>query len=127
MTPQANKSLIREYLEALRKDKSRDTLDRFIAEEDLKQHIAMYEASLPGYWIEVEDIVAEDDKVVVRGTGHGVHTGQLMDIAPTGREVAFTLFITYRIADGKIVEHWMLADMLTLLQQVGALPAPAKS
>jgi predicted ester cyclase len=48
-----------------------------------------------------------------------------MDIAPTGREVAITLFITYRIANGKIVEHWMLADMLSLLQQVGALPAPA--
>lgn len=127
MTAETNKAFVQEYLEAIRKDKSRHTLDRFIAEEELKQHIAMFEASLPGYWIEAEDMVAEDDKVVVRGTVHGVHAGQLMDIAATGRQVAFTIFITYRIADGKIVEHWMLVDMLALLQQVGALPVPSQS
>jgi predicted ester cyclase len=126
MTTESNKALIREYLAAIRKDKNPDTLDTYIAEDDLKQHIAMYEASLPGYWIEAEDMIAEGDKVVVRGTVHGVHTGQLMDIAPTGRAITITLFITYRIANGKIVEHWMLPDMLSLLQQVGALPAPAQ-
>ena len=125
MTTESNKAFIREYLEALRKDKDPETLDRYIAEEDLKQHVAMYDASLPGYWIEVEDVMAEGDKVSVRGMVRGVHNGQLMDIGPTGREVAITLFITYRIANGKIVEHWMLADMLSLLQQVGALPSPA--
>ena len=125
MTTESNKAFIREYLEALRKDKDPETLDRYIAEEDLKQHVAMYDASLPGYWIEVEDVMAEGDKVSVRGMVRGVHNGQLMDIGPTGREVAITLFITYRIANGKIVEHWMLADMLSLLQQVGALQSPA--
>jgi predicted ester cyclase len=125
MTTESNKAFIRDYLEAIRKDKSPETLNAYIAEDDLKQHIAMYEASLPGYWIEAEDMIAEGDKVALRGTVRGVHSGQLMDIAPTGREVSITLFITYRIANGKIVEHWMLADMLSLLQQVGALPAPA--
>jgi predicted ester cyclase len=46
-----------------------------------------------------------------------------MNIPPSGKSIAVTLFITYRIANGKIVEHWMLADMLTLLQQIGAVPA----
>jgi predicted ester cyclase len=126
MTTESNKTFMQEYLTAIRKDKNPDTLDQYIAEDELKQHIAMYETSLPGYWIEVEDLIAEGDKVAVRGTVHGVHNGQLMNIAPTGREVAFTLFITYRIVNGKIVEHWMLPDMLSLLQQVGALPAPAQ-
>lgn len=122
MTTESNKAFIRDYLEALRKDKNPETLDAYIAEDDLKQHIAMYEASLPGYWIEADDMIAEGDKVALWGTVRGVHNGQLMDIAPTGRDVAISMFITYRIADGKIVEHWMLADMLSLLQQVGALP-----
>ena len=125
MTTESNKAFIREYLEALRKDKNPETLDRYIAEDDLKHHIAMYDVALPGYWIEVEDMMAEGDKVALRGMVRGVHNGQLMDIGPTGREVAIALFITYRIADGKIVEHWMLADMLSLLQQVGAVPSPA--
>lgn len=125
MTTESSKAFIREYIEAVSKDKSPETLDRYIAEEDLKHHIAMYDASLPGYSIEVEDMIAEGDKVTLRGMVRGVHNGPLMDIGPTGREVAISMFITYRIADGKIVEHWMLVDMLGLLQQIGAIPSPA--
>lgn len=125
MSAESNKALIKDYLKALRKDKRPVTLDKYIAEEELKQHIAMYDVSLPGYWIEAEDLVAEGDKVVVRGMIHGVQTGPLMNIPPTGKEVSFAIFITYRIANHKIVEHWMLVDMLTLMQQIGALPAPS--
>jgi predicted ester cyclase len=127
MNTESNKALVQQYLDALRKDKSPATLEKYMTDEDLKHHIAMYDVSLPGYWLEAEDMVAEGDKVTVRGMCHGVHTGDLMGIAPTGKEVNFPLFITYRIANGKIVEHWMLPDMLTLLQQVGAMPAPAKA
>src|SRR5713226_4460200 len=101
MTTETNKQFIKRYLDAIRKDKSAATLNTFIAEEELKQHIAMYEAALPGYWIEAQDTIAEGDKVAVRGLVHGVHKGNLMNIPPTGKEVNFQLFITYRIADGK--------------------------
>lgn len=125
MTVEANKALVRRYFDAVRLDKSPATLDRFIAEADLKQHIALYEASFPGYWIEEEDLIAEGDRVMVRGTVRGIHTGDLMGIPPTGTEVAAPLFIVYRIADDKIVEHWMLVDMPALLRQLGPVPAAA--
>jgi predicted ester cyclase len=125
MSTDTNKAFISRYLNALRHDKSQETLDTFIAEDELKQHIAMYEVSLPGYWLEAEDLIAEGDQVAVRGKVRGVHNGQLMSIAPTGKEVAVPIFITYRIANGKIVQHWMLVDMLDLLQQLGAAPALA--
>jgi predicted ester cyclase len=121
MTTETSKQFIRCYFDALRKDKSIATLNTFIADEELKQHIAMYESAFPGYWIEHQETIAEGDKVVVRGIVRGVHKGNLMNIPPTGKEVSFQLVITCRIADGKIVEHWMLADMLSLLQQVSAL------
>ena len=127
MTTETNKTLVKEYFAALRKDKSPATVDRYMADEDLKHHIALYETVLPGYWIEVEDLVAEGDKVVVRGTVHGVHNGPLNEIPPTGKQVAIALFIIYRIANGKIVDHWMLTDMLALLQQIGAMPTPSQS
>ena len=47
-----------------------------------------------------------------------------MGITPTNKAVSFPLMITYRIANNKIVEHWMLADMMSLMQQLGALPTP---
>ena len=68
----------------------------------------MYEASFPGYWLEAEDMIAEGDQVALRGKVRGVHGGDLMGIPPTGREVSVPIHITYRIADGKIVQHWML-------------------
>ena len=123
MTADANKSLVTRYMEALRRDKSSETLAAFVADEDLKQHIAPYEASFPGYWIEPEDLITEGDRVVLGGMVRGVHRGALMDIAPTGREVAVPIFIAYRIAGGKIVEHWMLVDMPELLRQIGSAPA----
>ena len=127
MTTETAKLFIQQYFDAIRKDKTPATLNKFISDEELKQHIAMYDAALPGYWIEALDMIVEGDRVAVRGTVHGVHNGALMNIAPTGKTVAFPLFIIYRIADGKIAEHWMLADMMGLLQQVGAMPSPAQA
>lgn len=125
MSVETNKDLIRRYFEALRQDKSPATLDEFIEEDDLKQHIAFFEQVFPDYYIDIEDMLAEDDQVAVRGMVHGVHKGEFMGIPPSGKQVSFPLMITYRIANGKIIEHWMLADMMSLMQQLGALPAPA--
>ena len=126
MTPQTNKDLIRHYLEALRKDKSPATLDKYIAEEELKHHIAAFEVSFPGYWLEAEDMIAEGDQVFVRAVFHGVHKGELNGIRPTGKTVAAPLYIVYKIAHNKIVAHWMLADNLSIMQQIGAFPAATR-
>lgn len=125
MSIESNKAFVQEYFDAIKKDKTPATLEKYMTDEDLKHHIAMYEVPLPGYWLEAQDMVAEGDKVTVRGIVHGVHKGDLMGIAPTGKDVNFPFFIIYRIANGKIVQHWLLADVMTLMQQVGAMPSPA--
>jgi predicted ester cyclase len=127
MSAETNKVLVQQYLDALRKDKSAATLDTYMTDQNLKHHIAMYDAVIPGYWLEAEQIIAEGDLVNVRGMGYGVHNGAFGELPPTGKEVAFPFFITYRIADGKIAEHWLLADMLTFLQQIGGMPVPAQA
>jgi predicted ester cyclase len=121
MAAEENKDTIRRYLEDFRKDRSPATLDKYIAEDELKEHIAMYDSVLPGYYLEPHDIIAEGDRVVVRATVHGVHQGPFMNTPPSGKIVAFPLFIIYRMAGGKIVEHWMLTDMLAFMEQIGAL------
>ena len=69
-------------------------------------------------------MVAEGDLVSVRGTARCVHRGPFQGVPPTGKEVTFGLFITYRVAGGKIVEHWMLTDNLAMMQQLGMMPVP---
>jgi steroid delta-isomerase-like uncharacterized protein len=72
----------------------------------------------------VEDIIAEGDKVVARVTFHGAHTGDFQGLPPTGKQIAFSGVAIFRLAGGKIVEHWGEFDGLGLMQQLGAIPAP---
>ncbi len=122
MSIEDNKAFIRRYMEATGQDKSTATLAEYMADEALEHLVQLYETAFPGYLVVAEDIIAEGDKVVMRGILHGTHTGDLMGIAPTQREVLWPLVFIYRIADGKIAEHWLIADQLGLLQQLGVLP-----
>lgn len=122
-----NTALIEEYFEAISgKEKPAVLQDQYIAESDqaLKEHIMMFEAGFPLYELIADDIVAQGDEVVVRATFRGVHKGEFAGVPATGNEVEIPLIIIYRIEDHMIAEHWMVADALGLMQQIGALPTP---
>jgi predicted ester cyclase len=70
---------------------------------------------------EVEDEIAEGDRVVQRVTMSGRHTGALMGREPTDRTFAVRHVNIWRIADGKIADHWGSRDDLGLLNQLGLL------
>jgi predicted ester cyclase len=125
MSTEANKAYIRRYLDALSgKDKPRAVQDEYIADsdEELKDHIIFFEGSFPHYHVIADDMIAEGDKVAVLARFRGVHNGDLMGIAPTGKEVDVPFAITYRIAGGKIVQHWMSLDRMALMEQLGVAP-----
>jgi steroid delta-isomerase-like uncharacterized protein len=90
--------------------------------EDYKQFGTGFLAALPGQFT-VEDLIAEGEKVVMRYTYRGTHQGQWRGLPPTGKAVTFTGTVTYRIVDGKAVEAWQNADNLSVLQQLGLIPA----
>lgn len=75
--------------------------------------------------LSIESVVAEGDRVMVRNRIVGVHRGAFGGLAPTGRPVDVVAMQEYRIANGRLAEHWEVADMLGLLQQLGATPQPA--
>lgn len=120
---EANKAFIEEYFAALNQDKSAATVDKYVTDEVLKHHIEMFEASFPGYQLKAEKMIAEGDEVFVLATCTGVHEGELSGIAPTGKSIELPLVLTYHIVDGKIIDHLMLFDQVTLLQQLGVMPA----
>jgi steroid delta-isomerase-like uncharacterized protein len=82
-------------------------------------------AALPGCQISIEDMVGEGDEVACRATLHGTHTGPLMGVPATGKDVSVPTITILRFAGGKCVERWSQADFLGMLQQIGAIPAPA--
>lgn len=124
MSTEENKAFIRRYLDAINgKPKTESVARLFVAEQPLIDHILTAEASFPLYRIDVEEMLAEGDLVSLHGMIRGVHNGPFMGLPPTGRPVEFAIFITYKVQDGKIVDHWILSDNMTMMQQIGLMPA----
>jgi len=75
--------------------------------------------SFPDLKTEFKAIVAESDKVFWRVTLTGTQEEEFMGIPPTGRQVKYTAMMMARISEGKVVQAWGIADMLSLMQQLG--------
>ena len=84
--------------------------------DQMKELVRSFRSSFPDARITIEDIVAEGDLVAARLMEQGTHAGEFKGIPPTGRRVSYGSMTFLRIVDGKIVEHWGLLDMPSLLQ-----------
>ncbi len=80
----------------------------------------------PDLTIEIDELVAEGDKVVWRITASGTHNGSFQGVPATGKAVKFGAHYTFRFENGKIVERWSTIDRLSILIQIGAVSMPAK-
>ena len=141
MTAEENKALARRSWEVVTEG-SLDTLEDALAEvyadnfilheadedivgiEGLTQFVSMMRSAFLDLRITIEDDMAEEYKVVTRWIGQGTHQGELMGIAPTGKQVTITGITIHRIEDAKIVEERSNWDALGLMQQIGAAPSP---
>ena len=94
--------------------------------EGVKVLTSMLRSAFPDFKATIDDILAEGDKVVIRQTWSGTQKGEFMGVPPTGRSVSFGVIDIVRFSGGKFVEHWGLMDSMSLMQQLGAVPAPAQ-
>ena len=75
--------------------------------------------AFPDYSMEIVDMIAEDDKVMVIGKRTGTNTGVFGGLPPTGKTVTMYRMALYRLENGKIAEGWSIDDYLGQLQQLG--------
>jgi predicted ester cyclase len=87
-----------------------------------RQMSSMYISAFSNRRYNIDDVVVEGEKVVVRATVYGTHTGEYMGIAPTGKEVSVAMVSIFRFAGDKIAEEWGVCDDFGLFQQLGAIP-----
>ena len=134
-----NEALVRRFFEEFCNERRAETADELIADDfvahgpqappaegpdGVRARVGVYQESLDGHW-DVQELMSAGDRVVARWIGRGTHRGELMGIDPTGRRISVDAISVFRIANGKIAEEWTVWDALGLLQQVGAVPAPA--
>jgi predicted ester cyclase len=77
---------------------------------------------MSGFSLTVEDVAVSGDHVWTRNRARGINTGAVMGNPPTGKPVEVDVIDICRFRDGRVVEHWGIADQVGLLLQVGAMP-----
>ena len=81
-------------------------------------------AAFPDMRMDVEDLIASEDKTVARVKVTATHQGEFMGVPPTDARVEIQLIDIMRFNDaGLVCEHWGVTDMLSLMQQLGVVPA----
>jgi predicted ester cyclase len=133
-----NKAVIRRLIDEVWNRRAFDVADELFAPEativenglplpqagpaGVKAGIGALCAAFPDVRIEIEDLIAAEDRVVLRWSSRGTHRGEMQGIAPTNREVVANGIAIYRFAGGKVVEEWMNTDYLGILKQLGVIP-----
>ncbi len=140
MSAEQNKSIVRRWVEEGWNKRNTALIDQLFtpnfyqhetgpetvnSSETLKPFVAGYLSAFPDLQFTIEDLVAEGDKVVWRFKATGNNTGPFMGGPATGKSVAVTGIIIFRLENSRMAEAWLNLDVLGLLQQVGIIPAMA--
>jgi steroid delta-isomerase-like uncharacterized protein len=137
-----NKQLVRQFLEALDRYDT-EMVDQLVSSTNYSFHfsgmppmdwntnkeqfLAPFNKAFPDLRRNIVDMVAEGDKVAVSINVTGTYKGEFQGIPATGKHVSFTAMDILTIIDGKIIEEWATADMMGLMQQIGAIPVRSTS
>jgi len=91
--------------------------------DGVRQLYKTLRSAFPDFRAEIHWQLADGDRVTTYNTYHGTHLGKFLGVAPTGRKIQFETVDVMRVCDGKIAEHWGVANLFSLMQQLGAWPA----
>ncbi len=135
MTTENNKKVVREFYEEVFQKHNLNAVDRFMLDDYIQHnpdtaqgkkgfvdfHRGFF-AAVPDFFSAINRMVAEGDLVFVYNTITGTHTGEgFLGYPPTGNKVHFDAVDMFRLRDGKLCEHWDVADTRALFSQVGAI------
>ena len=91
--------------------------------EGFRRWVSDTRQALPDLRLTVERMFGEADRVMAHVRGRATHKGELKGVPATRNEIEWTVTTFVRLADGKIVECWAIADTLGILQRLGQIPA----
>ncbi len=132
-----NKTIARRFLDELWNRSNFGLVDQLLASdydghsstvicgpEGAMEFVPRLRNAFPDFQFSILDQIAEGDKVATRWTIRGTHKGEFQGMPPSGKQIEMTGITIFRIANGKLIEGWTNEDVLGMLQQLGAVPAP---
>jgi steroid delta-isomerase-like uncharacterized protein len=138
---QDNKALVRRFIDEIFVAGRTEAVDELLADDfvghtwpstgdpkaDLKAAIGRTSKGLSDPRFVVEDMIGEGDEVAVRLTAEATQTGELMGMPASGKRYSIGEIHIFRVRDGKVAEHWHQFDQMTMMRQLGAMPAAGAS
>ena len=140
MSYDQNKKLVRQLIEDVMNQGNISLVDEIISpdfldhelepefpptREGFKQGLQMmHVGGLSDFKFTIEDVIAEDDRIVIRMNWSGTQTGEFFGMPPSNKRFSVGVIDIFRIAEGQIAEHWGQTDIMSMLQQLGAMPGP---
>lgn len=136
------KQLVSRFVEELWNERRLDVADEIFAEncvthqlrsgmpvdvvrrgpEAIKEHVAGWIVSFPDLRFSIEQMLSEGDRVMMQLLMEGTHQGAWLGIPASGKKIQIRMFTVHRVAQGKIVEDWVLVESLGFFQQLGVIP-----
>ncbi|WP_171042491.1 ester cyclase [Sinomonas gamaensis] len=138
MSAEASRSLVRRLYDEVLNGRSLEVIDQIAVEDyiendpmpgqgegrsGLRDRVSMLVTALEPRFT-VEDVIAEGDRVVVRWRNRGRHVEPFLGLPASGRQFDIAGIDIYRVADGRLAEHWHVVDQLSLLTQLGFVRSP---
>ncbi|SHF38716.1 conserved hypothetical protein, steroid delta-isomerase-related [Seinonella peptonophila] len=136
MTTKMNKKICIDFLNEVHNNDNLNAIDTYLdknvfshdpfpgqapGSEGVKDTMRKFREAFPDKKILIHDVIAEGDKVMVKFAAQGTHLGEFSGIPASGNTINYEEVVILRVKEEKIVEHWAVADALTLMQQVGAI------
>jgi steroid delta-isomerase-like uncharacterized protein len=137
-TEAANKELLRRFYKEVYVDWNMSLVDDVVSPQftshdwpadgptgpqAFRDYYTELRSAVPDARYEVDDLIAEGDRVVVRWRLLGTHKGDFKGLAPTGRPIVLKGIAIYRIEDGKLEERWVVSDLHAVIEEArGSTP-----
>ena len=114
-----NKDFIRHYVDVVWNAHDLDKAKQYLGGNETVDHVQQFLTAFPDVQVFIDDLIAEDDKVMARIHATATNTGPFGGNPPTGKKVVIHSIRIFRIADNKIVETWAMQDRMGLMEQLG--------
>jgi predicted ester cyclase len=95
--------------------------------EPFRQQITAFRAAFSDLHVSIDELLTDGDRFASRTTVTGTHTGDLMGLPATGKQISVQAVDIGRIENGQARERWGGLDMYSMLTQLGVIPAPQPS
>ncbi|HSL00536.1 MAG TPA: ester cyclase [Rubrobacteraceae bacterium] len=142
MSAEKNKAVVRRFIEEAFNERNIDITGELVASNSInheaykpdwqrgvngyKRTFEWLLAAFPDFRVDIEDIVADGDKVAARVSMSGTHEGEFVGIPATSRRFSVQQIHWFRLAGGKIVERWAVRDDMGMMQQLGVGAPPGR-